>query len=222
MQLSLNLGLQCFGALFTAAGTVNDMWNGLTVSMVYLLEASATLCILWSTMLVSGGPKQPLASAAQADSNVTNATVASGGFFNATAASKGDDDEFLMSVARAAELATTAANLLQAAIFLPLLLTVYDVAIVPMVHLLWRTEGGSCVEVGCAFLIALVVLPLQLLESYFGRHPVPLDDGVSMMDTYRDGVTDVASNAACGSDTAIADIAGDTAANSNGGAADEA
>jgi hypothetical protein len=50
--LGINLGCQLLGAIFTAAGTANDLWNGLTVACVFALEASATCCLLWSTALL--------------------------------------------------------------------------------------------------------------------------------------------------------------------------
>jgi hypothetical protein len=73
-----------------------------------------------------------------------------------------------MRTARAAELAVSAANLLQVSIFLPLLLTVYDVMIVPVVRKLWHTEDGSPIEIFCSMVIAALVLPLQLVQMLLG------------------------------------------------------
>jgi hypothetical protein len=148
--LSTNLACQLLGAIFTAAGTANDLWNGLAVASVFALEGSASCCLLWSMALLQQGSGP--------DDFSVNATP-----HNSTGL---DDSLHLLRVARAVQLAAVSTDLLTAAIFVPLCLIVYDSMLVPVVKLIWRVDAGSPLELLLSLLTAMVVVPMMLIRHF--------------------------------------------------------
>ena len=140
VRLGTNLILVGFAALFTAAGTANDVLNSFAIAISYTLEASAIACILASVVLFD-------------DSLLSTAKR---------------EEERLARVEAAMRLGVASLLLLQAASFPPLALRMYDSLVVPIVLEVWSQDPGTPVEVACAVLAALVHLPLQVGQSLLG------------------------------------------------------
>jgi len=179
--MSVNLGCQTLGAIFTASFTANDLWNGAVVACVFALEASASCCLLWSMVLMHHD------TASDAKQHL-NATI------NATHL---DNSAQQLRVSRAVQLAADAATLLQAAIFLPLSLIVYDSMVVPVVNFIWRVDAGSPLELLCSFLTALVVVPMMLAKSFLtvGVSAKVVADVADASDQFGGCVSDVMTSA---------------------------
>jgi hypothetical protein len=65
------------------------------------------------------------------------------------------------------QLGVYAADLLKAAIFIPLCLIIYDSILVPIVKFILRQDAGSPLELLLSLLTALVVVPMMLYRHYF-------------------------------------------------------
>jgi hypothetical protein len=176
--LSINLACQLLAAVFTAAGTANDLWNGLTAASVFALEASSTCCLLWSMALVP---------------EITpNATIA-------------EDNAHRLALARSVQLGVYAAELLRAAIFVPLCLIIYDSIIVPIIKFIWRQDTGSPLELLTSLLIAMVVVPMMLYRHYFpgAANAAVVADLADAADQYSGSVTEVTAGASGSSELCV-------------------
>jgi len=212
-QLCLNLALQIFAALFVMCGTANDLWNGAAVASVYLLEGVGTCFLVRAVWLRAS--VMPIELAAQSGGQVSfNASNVSallmdgawmGNTSNITAGVANGDDALarLLVTAQCVRLAAISATLLQVAIFVPLVLTMYDILVVPAVRLCWRTDAGTPLEFVSALVVAAITVPLQLAKNYLGIHANVAD----VFDEYGDAVAEVAGHAIEGDDGLLSEPA---------------
>lgn len=178
-QLILNLLLQMFCAVFTAMGTANDLWHGVAESVTFALEGGASACLLAAALISQGGGGDDAVD---------------------TVVQTPDDrheDEQVLRVAQALKLATMAASLLQAAVFAPLVLTLYDATLVPLVTRLRKTEEVSAFQTFCAFLLAMCILPLQVGKAFLGINA----DITDLADEYADTATELTNSTLFGEKT---------------------
>ena len=161
-RLGLMMTLMLCASLFTAAGTANDMHNGLAIAISYALEGSAIACLIASVVVVDSGEHNAPAALMNTSSLLANASAA-GGSEGAEAGAKR-----LACVTQALQLSMTSALLLQASLFVPLALRVYDALVVPVVLRVWHQDPGTPIEVACAVLVALVLVPVQVCSSLLG------------------------------------------------------
>ena len=153
VQLGVNVALLAFAAAYSAAGTANDIWIGVTVAACYALECAANACLLASTW-----PPELAASLEGNGSTSTTTSLAMTSLASGGGGGGGGDEGWRASheahVARALQLAVAAAGLLQAAVFLPLAMMVYDSVICPIALKVWSEDPGTPVEVVCSVLVA--------------------------------------------------------------------
>ena len=129
--------MQLFSSGIASSGAHIDLWEGSCTALVYALEGAATICILISVRLKEEGVAAAAAALGASNSsdanNAWNAThnPTSNATWNATASNVSavgglyNDDE-IVRTARILRLATLAADLLQYALYAPLLLVLYD------------------------------------------------------------------------------------------------
>ena len=180
-QLGLNLALQGLCAIFSAAGTANDLFNGLTVALVYALEGAATTCLLWSVQILNGVAEGDGVMSADG-----NASLGAG--VNASSTASAEQDR-VARVQQALYLVEWSAQLLTGSVFVPMVLTLYDALIVPFaLAFITKDEDISYLQISCDLFVAALVLPLQLLKS-FGSFNADIADAI---DEYGDTLAEIA------------------------------
>jgi len=178
VQLGLNVGLLVFVGLFSAVGVANDVWNGVLVSLMYLLEAAANACTLASVLRVDELEKEGAAVDALGG-HMTNATSVLG--------ESAEEEERLRRLSEALALVVGASHLLMTSVFVPLLLVLYDSFCVPVVLHVWQASPGTAVEVACEVLVALIVVPLQAMKALLGIEAASAGD---LMEDYGDTMSE--------------------------------
>ena len=88
-------------------------------------------------------------------------------------------------------LAAGAAGLLNAALFIPLALTVYDILLVPLVAKIRQSESSSPLQIACDLLVAGAVMPLTVANHFFEFN----GDVADMVGEYGDAASEVTTTA---------------------------
>ena len=145
-------------ACFTGCRTANDYWDGIVTASCYLLEALA-LCLTFASVHVRGS-EMP---------------------------AELEDPEHIARVTKALVLTSYAASTLTCASCLPLVLTGYNILVVPVVAKI-RTSNSGCNL--CDALIIVITTPLLVISALFGinRDFVTM---VDMVDVNSGAVADV-------------------------------
>lgn len=196
----VNVCLLAICALFTVAGTANDLWNGLLVSLGFALECAANALIFASVLLLypvnhavpeaAGGAVNTTTSHATLDAAPPPPRLSPAFSLNSSHAALPAStlgEEHVDRVASALLLAVCASVLLQVASFLPLLLQLYDAVAVPVVLRVWKEEAGAPLELACAAVLALAALPLQAAQTVLGIN----SDIGALIDEYGETATEV-------------------------------
>ena len=188
VRLGINAGIQLTSAIFAAGPAANDILHGLGISVVFLLEGAATLCLLVSTLIMDGSSPADFAvgNASLVANNASDVFVAASA--NASAAASSDEEAHLARVAQALQLARIAARILSFSIFVPLALTVYDGIMVPIVEHM-RHHDGTLGELACSLLVSFVVLPIQAAKFILGINADLADIASEYTDESKDVVS---------------------------------
>jgi len=164
---SLQAVVQIFVGLFLAGPAANDVWNGVSVAMVFLLEGLASLCLVGSAAVMLDLPSADT-NASLANASIANASANTSFADLVDSSAVAADAAKLQRVDVALRWAELSATLLFTALFVPLLLMFYDGVLVPVIVHVRSTEASSTRETVCAVLVAMVVLPLQFAKSLLG------------------------------------------------------
>lgn len=82
-------------------------------------------------------------------------------------ASEGEEPRDLELIARELQLATLSAQLLVAAIYIPLAVTAYNSFLVPLVAIVWGADG-DCREIMTQIFMTCILMPYEIAASFFG------------------------------------------------------
>jgi len=80
---------------------------------------------------------------------------------------EGKEEVEIGKLVRSLELSIVSTDILMAAVFLPIVITVYNSFIVPLVGLIWKADGDAK-EVICQMVMTLILLPYEIATSFFG------------------------------------------------------
>jgi len=83
------------------------------------------------------------------------------------AESHGGSDEDLDTLTLVLELTVISSNILLVAVFFPMVITVYNNFIVPMVGIAWKSDGDPR-EIVCQMLLTCLLLPYEIAGTMFG------------------------------------------------------
>ena len=142
--LTILLSLQLVGAVWSLClRTANDKLDGLEKALIYFIEAAATALMLASAYVAEAGGN----SSDDADS--------------------GEPGKDLANLKLSLQLATTSASILMGAIFFPLGITFYNSFIVPIVGLVWKSDG-DCREIATQMVLSCILMPYEIMTSLLG------------------------------------------------------